>query len=530
MAEDYVARYRKVYALYQAHDYAAVERALNELWENTHTKTMLELLLAAYNYRAQHRYTSEIAVLEELVRLFAHDADSARLADAYSMLGAAYRTVGEARAAVAAFLRSAELEERPRQRLAECSNAIFAASGAADYTAAEFAALYARYRGLLAELNITPYERMAYGHKRLRIGYLSADLHAHPVADYVGALLTGYDSENFAVYVYDIGTQHDSVTARLRAGGAIWRELAGADYATIAAAIRADEVDVLVELGGHTAGNALPVLAYRPAPVELCGIGYFNSTGIPECDGFIADIYTAPEAHSPFFVEPLVRLPATHFCYQPQAEFPPVAPATAAARRGFVTFGCFNNLAKVTDEMLALWRELLARVPRSRLLLKHQLVGSPEGRALMLARLERAGISAERVELRGFSPDYRRDYYDVDIALDTYPYPGGATTCEALCMGVPVVTLRGERHGARFGYSFLANIGLAELAAVDAASYVDIAAGLATDRELLTALHTSLRGLMERSPLMDASAYTRAMEALYCERYALFVASSGRNS
>ena len=282
----------------------------------------------------------------------------------------------------------------------------------------------------------------------------------------------------------------------------------------IAQAVRADEIDILVELGGHTAGNALPVFAYRAAKVQICGIGYFNSTGISECDGFLSDVYCSPAEHSPYFTERLLQLPHTHFCYQPYKKFPePVPPP--CRQNNYITFGSFNNFAKVNDGMLCLWRELLQQVPNSRLLLKHQLLGTEEGREYTLSRLRKLQLPIERIELRSYSADYLREYGDMDIALDTSPYPGGLTTCEALYMGVPVVTLTGNRHGARFGKSFLCNLGLGELVAESPEQYVNIARTLAGDGELLTALRQTLRRMMLASPLMDSRMYMQDVENLY---------------
>ena len=183
--------------------------------------------------------------------------------------------------------------------------------------------------------------------------------------------------------------------------------------------------------------------------------------------------------------------------------------------KGYVTFGCFNNFAKVNDEMLLVWKEILLRVPDSHLLLKHSLLGTEEGLSYTQQRFERLGMPMERIEFRGLSRDYLEQYNDMDIALDTSPYPGGLTTCEALYMGVPVVTLKGNRHGARFGYSFLANLGLQELVAEDAEGYVDIAVKIAGDSELLSLLRANLRRMMKASPLMDGDAYMRELEDLY---------------
>ena len=188
-------------------------------------------------------------------------------------------------------------------------------------------------------------------------------------------------------------------------------------------------------------------------------------------------------------------------------------------KKGYITFGSFNNFAKVNDGMLLLWGEILAKVPDARLLLKHKLLGTEEGLAYTIRRLEKLGLPLERIELRGYSKDYLQEYGDMDIALDTSPYPGGLTTCDALYMGVPVVTLCGNRHGARFGESFLRNLGLGELSADSKEQYAALAAALASDYEFLALLRGRLRRMMQESPLMDSRAYMRDVENLYRNLY-----------
>ena len=303
---------------------------------------------------------------------------------------------------------------------------------------------------------------------------------------------------------------------------------AGMSAEEIAACIRADEIDILVDLAGHTQNNCLPVLAYKPAPVQVTGIGYFNTTGLPAIDYMLSDVHVDPiETTEPSFTEKMIRLPHSHFCYVLPEELPPVAPPPME-RSGFVTFGSFNNFNKVTDEVLRLWKEVLDAVPRSRLLVKSKLLASAEGRERAAERFSRCGISTERVEMRAFSRDHLAEYGDMDIALDTFPYTGGITTCEALAMGVPVVTLRGASHGARFGESLLTNANLTELIADTPADYVQIASTLASAPETLAALRTNLRTILAHAPLTDARTYVRDVEAAYAEIWERFVRAAGR--
>jgi len=287
--------------------------------------------------------------------------------------------------------------------------------------------------------------------------------------------------------------------------------------------VRSDEIDILVDLAGHTQNNCLPVLAYKPAPVQVTGIGYFNTTGLPTIDYMLSDVHVDPIGTTePSFTEKMIRLPHSHFCYVLPEELPPVAPLPME-RSSFVTFGSFNNFNKVTDEVLRLWKEVLDAVPRSRLLVKSKLFASAEGRERAAERFARCGIPAECVEMRGFTRGHLAEYGDMDIALDTFPYTGGITTCEALAMGIPVVTLRGEIHGARFGESLLINANLPELIAKDPADYVQIARTLASSPETLCALRMNLRAILGRAPLTDAPLYVRAVEDAYAEIWEKFV-------
>ncbi|TYZ27927.1 hypothetical protein FZ041_09785 [Selenomonas caprae] len=513
-----IEAYRNVFRLWQQRRLIEAEKLLDEFWQQSGMKSLRGMLLMAYILRDRQKYVSEVKVLEELLERFADSGEAKLLADAWSMLGSVLRRLGESELSVEAFKKSVELEPDKEQKLVECSNALFSANAIDGVTAEYMQSLYALYRRLLADLAIEPYPVPDWQHEKIRVGYLSADLRDHAVAQFVRPLFCQYDRERFRVYGYSLVRRPDDVTAALQQGCDTWRDVSDGSWAEIARQIRADEIDILVDLAGHSAENALPVFAYRPAPVQISGIGYFNSTGMQEMQGFLSDRYCSPEEYSSYFTEKLLRLPQSHFCYQPFSKFPAVGQLPCLAK-GYVTFGCFNNFAKVNDGMLLLWKEILQRVPDSHLLLKHSLLGTEEGLSYTRQRFERLGMPMERIEFRGLSKDYLEQYNDMDIALDTSPYPGGLTTCEALYMGVPVVTLKGNRHGARFGYSFLANLGLQELVAEAAEGYVDIAVKIAGDWELLALLRANLRRMMQELPLMDGDAYMRAMESLYGRLY-----------
>ena len=344
----------------------------------------------------------------------------------------------------------------------------------------------------------------------------------HPVGRLVRPLLTQYDRTQFAVHCY-ARCAEDALSETFRAAVDVWHNIRALSAAEAAALIRRDEVDILVDLAGHTKGNSLPVLAFRPAPVQVTGIGYFNTTGLSAVDYVLSDVYVDPPgAGDDAMTEEILRLPHSHFCCTLPDDLPPVMPPPME-QRGHVTFGSFNNFNKVTDEVLCLWRQVLDAVPGARLLVKSRIFDHAEGRAMVAERLVRCGIPAARVEMRGFSRGYLAEYGDVDIALDPFPYTGGITTCEALSMGVPVVTLAGESHGARFGASLLTNAHLPELVAQTPADYVRIAAGLASDPATLRALRMNLRTMLRHAPLTDAAGYVHDVEDAYRSIWARFV-------
>ena len=430
-----------------------------------------------------------------------------------NLLGQTARTMGLAEEAAAAYEKAAAAAETPELRAVAWSNVLFALHFLRVPQEEAYRA-HCAYGELFRD--VTPFlHRLRQKRRKIRIGYISPDLRRHVVLRFAEALFTHYDAERFEVYCYQNGPEDEESRRIMRLVDA-WRNISPLLPREAARRIYEDGIDVLVDLAGHTRGTALPVLAHRPSPVQMSGVGYFATTGLPAVDYMIGDVWLdgAPAGikEAPFFTEKLLVLAHTHLCYTPEAAAPP-AGAAPCLRKGFVTFGSFNAFAKASDEALTAWAQILAAVPNARLLLKSAAFSSEEGRTAALARLQAVGIDSERVELRPDTHEYLHEYHDVDIALDTFPYPGGGTTFDALYMGVPVVMLKGDSHGTRFGFSILANLGLEDLAAADAADYVRKAAALAEDTQILAALHKNLRPMMEKSPLMDGASYTAALEA-----------------
>ena len=404
-------------------------------------------------------------------------------------------------------------------RLAALSNYLMYLHYIEGVTNEEMRAAHSSYAEMMGTL--TQFSHGKRRRKRIRVGYLSPNLTDHIVLNFAIQLFASYDRTRFAVSLYDVGGQHSEVTDWVTGMADRYVDLSKFTPTEAARRIHADEVDILFDLAGHSAGGkTLQIAAYKPAPVQISGIGYFNTTGLSAMDYFLGDAIADPPEMDALFTERILRLPETHLCFTPSERFRAYEQLQRAPHTP-VVFGSFNNFAKITDEMLTCWSEILRTVPTAQLLLKNV---HPREETLnrMRQRAEYAGIDLARLELRPGSKDYLRDYLDVDIILDTYPYQGGGTTCEALFMGLPVVTMAGTRHGARFAVSLLKNAGLGELIAESPAAYVDRAVGLANDPELLAALHTAIPGMMRASPLMDGARYVRAVEAAYemiWERY-----------
>lgn len=386
-----------------------------------------------------------------------------------------------------------------------------------DVSAAQTKELARKYNDFFTRLKYFTHDKKNLdANKKLHIGYVSPDFREHALANFMPPLLKGYDAEKFSVTCYATGRK-DAVTAKLKGLKVNWRDLIGKDALTIAKLINEDAIDILVDLSGHSQDSCLPVLAYKPAPIQICALGYTATTGLDTVDYFLSDKVCSPETQSNAFTEQILRVEPCSFCYAPGLirDMPEPARNAPVLKNGFMTFGSFNNFAKVTEDALYLWRAILDSVPRSRLVIKSKICSLDDGKAIVRGRLRKMGFPLERVELRPYSPDYLEQYGDIDVALDTFPYTGGTTTCEALYMGVPVITLRGKTHGARLSASILNAADVTELIANTPMDYVKKAVKLNQRRELTAAYHQRLREHVKNSALMDGRKYIRELERLY---------------
>lgn len=523
-------------------DFATAEKYLHMFWSlpsqrSASTANLRGLLAAALFFGAQYELDRALNAYEQFFsryqdgikkglsgrRRFASGSagwsgiDRQLVMRGYSFYADTCLLAGETeKAAEAAFTVSSMLEDKGAAA-GYFSKGLFLS----NYRAADsqsLAAKHAQYGRMYPEQLGFPHDA---GAKRkphaLRIGYISPDFRLHAAAYFFTALLKDGNHTDFTVYGYSAGRE-DHITQRFRKMADRWRDVYGRTPQEIAKIIHDDRIDILVDLSGHSQNSCLPVMACRPAPVQVSGIGYINTTGLPAVDYFLTDECCMPkgEKRSGFTEAPL-RLPRCHLCYRPETmrELRSQGHNSPGMERGYITFGSFNSFAKVTDAMLVQWRNILQAVPESRLVIKCKICSVPSGQEIVRQRFKRLGGDAGRLELRPFTPDYLTQYNDIDIILDTAPYNGGLTTCDALYMGVPVITLRGKTHGSRYGASILTAAGLPELIAGSSREYVAKAVQLANNGILLNRLHRQLPDMLRDSRLMDGRAYMQDLEEAY---------------
>jgi predicted O-linked N-acetylglucosamine transferase (SPINDLY family) len=363
---------------------------------------------------------------------------------------------------------------------------------------------------------IRPHDNDRAPERRLRIGYVSGSFRQHPVGFFFLPVIVAHDKEQFEVTCYSGVRRPDAITKRFAVHADHWREITGVNDDALAAMIREDGIDILVDLAGHTAGNRLLAFARKPAPVQVTGGGHYDTTGLDVIDYLLSDRFHTPAGSDRYFSEELVRLPNGYVCYGPPDYAPPVT-ESPVLHRGYITFGCFNNLAKITPQVIELWAEIHRDLPDARMKLQTRELCDAPTREHYRAQFESHGIHGERLELESHVPHRTllANYSTIDIALDPFPYSGGLTTCEALWMGVPVITLTGNTFAGRHSTSHLSNVGLTRFVTTTPEEYVAVVKDLARDVDRLAEVRRDLRNQMASSPLCDKERYTRDLEAAY---------------
>jgi len=369
--------------------------------------------------------------------------------------------------------------------------------------------------------------------RRLRIGYISPDFRRHSVAYFLEPVLSAHTHDNFEISCYSDVVVPDEMTKRFQGYSDHWEVISGQSDGEVAGLIQKHRIDILIDLSGHTAGNRLLVFAQKPAPVQASWIGYPATTGLSSLDYKIVDTYTDPPGTTEhLYSERLLRLPETFLCFLPDKDSPDIGPLPVLTT-GHITFGSFNNFSKISPDVFRGWHTILKKVPAARLIMKAKSLADETVREYVMSLFRDEGITDDRVELLSWtkSPQEHLDLYNrIDIALDTFPYNGTTTTCEALWMGVPVVTLQGDIHASRVGSSLLSNVGLPKLIAGNQEEYVDISVALAHDRERLKTFRKSLRDLMARSPLTDSKGFTATLEMHYREIWRQWCETASKNA
>jgi len=438
--------------------------------------------------------------------------------EAYNNMGNALKERGDLGEALGAYQQAVALKPT---YVGAHSNRVFALHYHPGYDAASIATEHRRWNRQHAE----PLKHCIQDHSNdrtperpLRIGYFSPDFVGHPVGRFMLPLLANHDKKNVQIFGYAEVPVPDVMTERLRACTDGWRNIVGLSDPALADLIRQDRIDIMVDLAMHAASNRLLVFARKPAPVQVTYLAYCSTTGLDTIDYRLSDPYLDPLGQDEsVYSERTVRLPETYWCYQASSAAPAVN-ATPALEHGHITFGCLNGFSKINDSLLMVWAKLMQATPSSQLLL-HAPLGGHRQRVLNV--LMREGVDPQRVRFSGNVPlaEYFRLYHQIDIALDTFPYGGGTTTCDTLWMGVPVVCLVGKTAVGRGGVSILSNVGCPELIGQSEQAYVRIAHDLANDLPRLSQLRATLRSRMEHSPLMDAPRFARHVEAAYREMW-----------
>ncbi|MDO8948683.1 MAG: tetratricopeptide repeat protein [Desulfocapsaceae bacterium] len=434
-----------------------------------------------------------------------------RFALAHINLGVCLRKQGRLTEAIDHQRRAIKLDH---QNTEQHSNILFTMNYTAD-TASSFLE-EARQFGQIVKMKVKkPFSswQCPAQPERLLVGLVSGDLYNHPVGFFLESILGNFDSNRVELIAYPTSPKADDLTARIKKCVKAWKPLFGMGDEAAARTIHADGVHVLLDLSGHTSHNRLPMFAWKPAPVQASWLGYFATTGVSEIDYFLADKVGVPEPQRENFTESLWYLPDTRLCFSAPNIDVPITPLPALSK-GHITFGCFQLLTKVGDEVLKVWSSILNALPDARLRWQCRQLGDPEVVKQLLERLQHWGIDTERVTFFGSMPRarYLAAHNEVDMILDTFPFPGGTTTCEALWMGIPTLTLAGNSLLSRQGASLLTAASLNEWVTTSKQDYIEKAIALTNNLDKLTNLRTGLRTQVLASPLFDAKRFARNFE------------------
>jgi predicted O-linked N-acetylglucosamine transferase (SPINDLY family) len=457
----------------------------------------------------QRQYRIGIDLIRQAIKIEPRAAEpQANLANALSELG----MMDEA---VAAFHRVLELNPDFAEARSNMLCTLQYCPGVTPAALLEAHAEYdRRHAAALRGVSAQP-RHIAGRHERLRIGFVSPDLGRHPVGYFLVQVLENLRAHDVETICYCDRAAKDDLTRRLQIAATGWCDVLSWTDQRVAEQIRVDQVDILFDLAGHTTRNRMLVFARKPAPIQVTWAGYVGTTGLSAMDYLLADRYQVPAGAEQFYRERVLRMPDGYVCYDPPDYAPPVAPLPALPR-GEVTLGCFNNPAKITAQVMAVWAGILRRLPSARLVLKLKAFNDTDVAQRLTDMWAAQAMEPARLRILGRSPhaELLAQYAQIDLALDPFPYSGGLTTCEALWMGVPVVTCPGETFASRHSLSHLSNVGLTQMIARDLDGYVELAVTLASDLPALAMVRKGLREWMANSPLCDGKRFAATLVSL----------------
>ena len=443
------------------------------------------------------------------------------LASAYNFRGLVLSDFGEVSDAIENFLKAVELQ--PTFHEAH-SNALFGYNYLTGSVRSSYIAEARRFGEITSPRALPKFTdwNTRGSANSIRVGFVSGDLREHVVGYFIDGLIRNFDKQRFELFAFPTTYQSDHVTGRMKPFFKKWLPLTGESDFDAARLIHDEGINVLLDLSGHTASNRLPVFSFKPAPVQATWLGYFASTGVPEMDYFVGDPQLSPPDHQDNFVEEIWNLPEIWFCFSPPERSVKIRPAPVQSN-GFITFANFSNLSKINDDVLDAWSEVIKGVPNAKLFLKSKQLGVPAVAKNLEKKFQERGVMSERLILEGPSDreDYFQAYNRVDMILDTFPYPGGTTSCEALWMGVPVLTLLGNSFLSRLGFSINSNVGMLDWVAEDIEDYVARAVMHSSDERELNNLRMNLRNRVLNSPLFDQVRFARHFEQMItamCEK------------
>jgi protein O-GlcNAc transferase len=479
------------------HDLPAIHAYQQALALDPHHAGALHNL--AIVFLSQSRLVEADACLAKLLKT------NLQSADALALLARLQQMRAQPAAAIEALQQAYALQPSPRLH----SKLLMASQYAAEPTAAQLLVAHRHWDAVHARSLLPATLRLERKTGPLRIGFVSKDFRRHPIGFLALPLLEALDKSACSITCYSDNLFADEFTARFRAASNTWHVVPHLTDEALAQQIRSDQIDILIDLMGHS-GDRLLTFARKPAPVQITWLGYVGTTGLAAMDFLLADSFHIRPGEESNYAETVLRLPNCYACYAPPPESPPVGPLPSLGNQPF-TFGCFNNPAKYSPAMFDAWAAILQRLPNSRLFLKYGGLDDPTLQSQLRQEFQTRGIYPVRLLLEGWSPsrEFLAAYNRVDLALDTQPYSGGLTTCEALHMGVPTITFPSQTFAGRHATSYLANIGLTNFIAADLSSYIDLALDWATRPADLAPLRLELRHRLHQSPIGNAPQFAR---------------------